>query len=432
MLLTSLLAVAAVVCQAPSAIEITDSVHGCYVDRDERYAWKRDGDAYTLGDRRLSAADVDALRLQILRCKMDPPDLLAKIGFTKESLAARRSAIIDAHAPAIWRNSDGSVKTLPPQLAELMAYERLAPHVLNELKGNNWTSTTRQSFEAVLPGEPQITISSSGETPWMLPWTVKVNGQSWTVADPAVSVIAAKFADPKGPCARLLDGRAYWAEAFWSDDHFWGRFVGRELDGAVSKEVHQRLGGYEAFAKRFRVVESETGEINMLPLALFLRVEAMQPTLVDQVWWWNFIEDDKPTLTWHAFLRTYDDAVAVVAKHRWLLDWKSAAPDRHLELQMAGTEPHSETMIEELVRPAWVHAGLRGKPAIEVMLRRGKEWCGTVYLHPDAPQSLIETAHKGQGPHWFDRLEFSFHPRAKPPTYGLVDTSGKLEIRTMP
>jgi hypothetical protein len=45
---------------------------------------------------------------------------------------------------------------------------------------------------------------------------------------------------------------------------------------------------------------------------------------------------------------------------------------------------------------------------------------------------LIETARPGAGNHWFDALDFSFHPRAKPPTYAIVDSEGRCEVRHMP
>ena len=45
---------------------------------------------------------------------------------------------------------------------------------------------------------------------------------------------------------------------------------------------------------------------------------------------------------------------------------------------------------------------------------------------------MIETAKPGDGDHWLDALDFSFHPRDDPPTYGRVDAAGRVEVRKMP
>jgi hypothetical protein len=85
-------------------------------------------------------------------------------------------------------------------------------------------------------------------------------------------------------------------------------------------------------------------------------------------------------------------------------------------------------MLEELVLPAWIDAGFHGKPDYEIHLFRDSKWCGTVYLSEGEWGSLIETAHSGEGGHWFDRLDFSFHPGGDPPTYGRVDGAGTLDL----
>jgi hypothetical protein len=81
------------------------------------------------------------------------------------------------------------------------------------------------------------------------------------------------------------------------------------------------------------------------------------------------------------------------------------------------------------VLPPWKDAQFRGEPEFEILMRRQGSWCGTVWLSSTEPGALIETAHKGPGDHWFDRLEFSFHP--KEPSYGRVDAAGNFELRTI-
>jgi hypothetical protein len=278
-----------------------------------------------------------------------------------------------------------------------------------------------------------LVVESEGKTPWMLPWTVRAGEETWALHDIDVPLAVLALADPEGPCASRLDGAWYWTDRFWSDASFWQRFLGVELDRALSMEAYVRLPFYEAFARYFRVEAVRSGHINMQPESLFFEIEALGPSpLIDRARWHDPLVDGRPTLGWDVFLRTYVDASDALARQPWLLAWKSAGPDRSIRLQASGTQGHAAWMLEALVLPAWIHAGFDGEPAFELSLSRGRTRCATVFLARRDASALITTAKPTKaGEHELDRLELSFHPRGKPPTYARVGPDGRIEVRTI-
>jgi hypothetical protein len=415
-----------------TSIRIVDRSAGCFHEEGGEYEWRRDGDGYVRGGSRISVADVEAIRKRVTSCRKDPPDLLAQVGFTPASLAAHRDALFELLAPATWREGGGRAKSPPPQVERLFDYERLAETVRDELTGRNRRSTNSFDFKVELPGEPRVRVESDGLVPWMLPWTITVGTESWSVADPAVPRALLALADSDGACARLIDGREYWEDRFWEDDFAWGRFLLAEIEQEIANTLNPTIDGFAAFDTRFEIVKTSTGAINLQPESSFHRLRTRKPALIDSAWWWNPIEKGMPTRTWTDFLGTYDYVAARALRHGWLAEWKLAGVGRTIEAHIVGTTPHSETMIPTLVQPAWDHAGLKGSPEIELLFRRGEQWCGTIFLASGEPRVLIETARPGAGNHWFDALDFSFHPRAKPPTYAIVDSEGRCEVRHMP
>jgi hypothetical protein len=128
-------------------------------------------------------------------------------------------------------------------------------------------------------------------------------------------------------------------------------------------------------------------------------------------------------------MKAFDEVAAAAATQGWLAEWKAAGPNRHIEAQIVGITPLAETSVDEFLQPAWAHAGFAGTPQVELLLRRGDKWCGTVFLAHDDGRALIPSAQPGPGEHWFDKLELSFHPRAEPPTYAVVDGKGRCVVR---
>lgn len=414
--------------QSGAAIRVQDDSDGCFHHVSRHYEWTRGEGGFTRGMASVSQAEIDSLRKQILGSTGTPDDLLARIGITPASIASHRDVILETAWPESQRPKSGPLE-LPAELEPLLTYESLAPHILAELTGANWKSTTHVRLKIELPGDPPITIQSEGLVPWKLPWKIEAGGKSWESCDLEVSRSLRRLVDPEGPNAELLDGTRYWSEGFWKNEEFWRRFVGAALDSALSGQQYSRLDGYLEAMDWCRVDRAMSGHINMQPESLFLEISTRYPSLLDAARWWNPLKEGKPTFNWKDFTAAYDAALRQVGTHTWLEDWKNAGPDRTLELQAVGRSGFAERMRDSFVVPPWKDSRFSGEPEYEILLRRKGQWCGTVWLSAAEPGALIETAHAGPGDHWFDKLEFSFHP--KQPTYGRVDASGHFELRTI-
>ena len=413
-------------------IRVTDATEGCYHSDVREYAWVQDGAVYRYGERTLTAQEVEAIRLRILACRETPDDLLSRVGITPEVVASHRDEIFHAALPESWRKAGKGAKDIPAELDHLFGFEYLAPHILAELTGVNWESTTSMHFEVVLPGEPEVRVSSRGQVPWMLPWTITVGEETWSVADIELSRAVLLLADREGPSAALLDGSHYWAEGFWVDDRFWDRFVGARLDESLSAAAYAALPGYGRFIERYRVDDVMTGHVNSQPEAMFFEISARYPSRIDKVRWWNLIEGGRPRSDWEVLLPVLEAAERQVAQQQWLLDWKAAGRGKTIGIEVVGDRGYSETRMDLFVLPIWADAAFAGAPEYELLLRRERNWCGTVFLGANEPGALIRTANPGAGDHWFDSLSFSYHPRAEQPQYGRVDANGAVEVRVGP
>lgn len=414
-----------------AVIRISDGSTGCFHQDERRYEWRRDGSGWIRDGSRLPAAEVESIRDVLLHSRGAPVDLLARVGFTPEAFAAHRDAIVALVAPPTWRDASGKPLPLPPELEPLLSFERLAGPVRSELVGEGFGSTTQVWLVVELPGDPRIVARTHSQQPGMLPWKVTAGGKTWTTVEPAISAALLRLVDPTGPSARRLDGTPYWTEDIWQDASLWSRLVGDELVQQLALRQAATAPGYAEFDRRFVVEKAESGGINGQPDSAFYRVSARRPQLVDAAWWWNPLENGARTRTWNDFLRAFDEVAEAASRQQWLADWKAAGSDRHVEAHIVGVTPVAETMLAMLVQPGWAHAGFRGTPEIELLLRRGDQWCGTIYLARNDRRAFIETAKHGPGQHWFDQLELSFHPNGDPPAYGLVE-GGRVTVREMP
>jgi hypothetical protein len=414
--------------QTETSIRVQDDADGCFHHVSRHYEWKRTEGGFTRGTAAVSQAEIDSLRKQILASSGSRDDLLARIGITPASIAAHRDVILETSWPEAHRPKAAPLE-IPSELEPLLTYESLAPHILAELTGRNWKSTTHLRLRIEIPGDPGITIQSEGLVPWKLPWRIEAGGKSWESCDLELSRSLKRLVDPQGPNVELLDGTRYWSEGFWKNEEFWSRFVGAALDSALSGQQYSRLEGYLEAMDWCRVDQAMSGHINMQPESLFLEISTRYPSLLDTARWYNPLKDGQPTYSWRDFTATYDAALRQVGTQTWLEEWKNAGPDRTLELNSAGRAGFADTHRERFVVPPWNDAKFHGEPEFEVHLRRKGQWCGTVWLSGAERGALIETAHSEPGDHWFDKLEFSFH--LNQPTYGRVDASGQFELRTI-
>jgi hypothetical protein len=405
---------------------VHDECTGCFHSNVRDYEWIEAAGDYSFKGQHISRAEIEELRKQAMLSSGLPDDLLAQIGFTPAALAAHHQDVLEAAWPESFRPENGERLVLPAELDRLLSFEALAPHVLAELQGRNWSSTTHYELQITLPGDPPIVVQSASGVAWKLPWEIEVGSKRWTSSNPALSRALLRLVDREGPNAGLLDGDVYWSQDFWHDEDFWGRWVGRDLETALAESVYSKLDGYSAAMDRFRVEKAESGSINGLPESLFLTIETRQSSAIDGAWWWNPLKDGKPTSDWNEFVAVFDGALRSVEKMPWLKDWKLAGPDRTIEAHVVGTLGYSESGRERVVSPAWEDAGLQGAPDFEVLLRRKDKWCGTIWLSASGDGALVANMQAGPGEGWLDQLEVSY------PTYVRVDAAGTHETRTLP
>jgi hypothetical protein len=202
----------------------------------------------------------------------------------------------------------------------------------------------------------------------------------------------------------------------------------------LSLQECMRLAGWVHASGRFVVRSTETGVINPKAASVLFVLESRLTTIIGAARWQNLIINDEREQTWDDFLALYDRAEFCAGKQQWLIEWKQLDHVRQIELNVISTEGFSDAVM-----PAWEHAGFPGHPEFKLRMRQGQEAVGTIYISSHLPGALITAAHrdgeakKDRVPHhWFDDLEFSFHPRAEQPTYGRVNGDGQVEIRTMP
>src|SRR6201999_3375144 len=96
-----------------------------------------------------------------------------------------------------------------------------------------------------------------------------------------------------------------------------------------------QLRGYDWFKKNFTFErDSRVGLINFGDLSLWVQLRSRKPAVIDAAWWWNPLNATRrPTLDWIDFKSVYDRASPVVARHRWLQEWKSKQRGSIIELQ---------------------------------------------------------------------------------------------------
>lgn len=403
-------------------------------------AWRAEGDELVSGVRRLPAADLAALRGLVLerRCYLestpaDPgPACFDAVGIDAELFEARRSEWLQAALSEFWKGW-GPTSTLLAEVGPRIEWTALRPEIVRWTCGGGIQSVHAARTEIELAGEPPIRLSAWSELPGRLPWIVQVGEQRWASADVEISRRLRPFAPLEGDCGKSLDGDAYWQGEFWTDRQFWRRQrTGGLLDELLCKSVYERLEGWNVADGFMRVERVESGWIGITLPALEFDLEWRAASAIERVSWSNPRSDVALRHSWIELLAAWQDAKHTVVREGWIDEWKRAGPQRTLTLELEGTGLKYDAPLEDLTLPAWRAAGFRGIPDWKLRFRRAREGAATIYLSRDQPGALVEWAQAGPGEHWLDAQAFSFHPRAKPPTYGRIDSAGRFELRTLP
>lgn len=194
------------------------------------------------------------------------------------------------------------------------------------------------------------------------------------------------------------------------------------------------LAGIDVVTNSFTVYSADLGHINSLPYSLnvILDPDGRNTRLVNTAWWFDPVDEKSKTAAydWLAFMKCYEEVNSIASKHKWLAAWRDAGTNRTVQACIFGVRPYTETMLEELVVPGWKHAGMKGTPEYEIKLRRAGQWCGTIFLSKDDPRAFVETMHSGDGRHWLDRHDISYHPTQEIPEYILVEPNGEWSRNT--
>lgn len=200
-----------------------------------------------------------------------------------------------------------------------------------------------------------------------------------------------------------------------------------------ANEMAQNLAGYDKLKKQFNIAEVMLGHINMLPFSLHPTLKAKSPRLVESSWWFDPVVNNRPKYDWNQFLRLHNEVEQVAKKHVWMTAWKNTGTGRYIESQILGMKPDTETDTDEFVTPAWRHAGLRGVPRYELLLRRTDKTWICVYLGKDDPRALVVSADLPRierRTHPLDSFEISYHPTQEKPEYIIVTPAGKITMNT--
>jgi len=391
---------------ASSELVFTDEIQGCF--HHERVVTIFDRHPHEYTSPGCPDQSVDAVRdlISIIESSTAESCLnLESLGITPETVKKHQTQML----LATLRGRDYVSPKIATQESRAFEFPALSKLVKARLSWHD-TSTTHRQFSVIISdpaiSKEKIEVASTHDCPWMLPWRVQVGHKIWNTYSTALPLKLASFADKRGPCASLLDGRHYWNEGFWADSDFWSIALGPRFEQASAKDVAQTIPGYNEAAKFFEIDGCNIGSVNMQPQSLFLKLKCRHPQVFSSVWWWNYLSAGKTAESWTQMLDRFQACENAARKQHWLLDWKANADNHSLRCNIAGASCYSETNITDFVLPAWRDAHMYGVPEVEVSLMRGDRWCGTVYLSSSEARAIVVHADPGTGSHWFDRRDF--------------------------
>jgi hypothetical protein len=225
---------AAAVLLCPSAladgeIVIRDESQGCFHHENVERTFNRKGNLFVSSQDGKSIPEqsirdlVSIIKASSKQTKFDP----VAMGITPQATADNKQNMIKAA---------GTFFEIKPSVirdhASLFEYPAVTKSVSYRLVMND-NSTTRVRFsveikDTTVSPEP-ITVTSTHDCPWMLPWTVTIGKSSWDTYSTALPLKLKALASTKGPNSYLLDGTKYWKVDIWRDPHFWFAAVGHKL-----------------------------------------------------------------------------------------------------------------------------------------------------------------------------------------------------------
>ncbi len=199
----------------------------------------------------------------------------------------------------------------------------------------------------------------------------------------------------------------------------------KKISEIKSWEMAKSIEGWVEINNAFNIDRIMKGDINMLPYSLHPDLSSKTPACVNNIWWFNPIENEIPKYNWNDLQRVYKEVNHVTCQHIWVNSWVNSGANRVIEAQIFGVRPYTETSIEFFVQSAWKIADLASKPYYELNMRENNNWVGTFFISEDGNNALITSSIYTDGLHWLDKQEFSYHPKDNPKTFILTNQLGE-------
>ena len=193
-------------------LEFRDQEYGCFHGRTSQ-------DSVVVSDTTLAQLRSIVLASRAVGA-FDP----ALLGITNERVRENRETVVET----IRR--DHSARSARLDRATLLAIRRRLT-AENVASVAAWfmhaedSSTDQVEFEATLPGQPAMVVSSRHLAPLMLPWHVRAGDEEWETYSPELPRALASVLPDSIPSHPLLAGDRFWSQRFWSDERLWRNVI---------------------------------------------------------------------------------------------------------------------------------------------------------------------------------------------------------------
>lgn len=374
------------------AIDVRDTVRGCFGGSDNSHRFVRNGETFTSAHGSIPAQEAHALRALILASEGSGRDVAA-LGVTRAAVEEHKADIRKAALPR--ENPLGA--EFPAELEGLLDYENIRRIADDNLASQDW-STTTADFSVTFEGDEPVTVASTSLIPGGLPFTVRVHGREFVTWSVEVSRALAALVSTAAPKYHtILAGQAYWQTGIWSDDGAWD-----PLQNAVEQHLADTYTDRVIGINEIRAdwnLKTMIGRVNFGPFGLHMTMSRKTRLLrsndvIDSAWWWNPIVSGRVTATADDFFAARDRAANRLAAHHWLAQWKDVSSDRSVEIHVVGADPAGDDGNSSAMGH-WQQAGLLGTPTVRVLLRAdhrlGELWIGdgdphalVIWMQPEA------------------------------------------------
>jgi len=393
------------------SIQIVDSSQGCFHDAKIITHYDRVGDQYKSSLKSIPAETISRLRALIDKSEQGPHELkLSDFGISQASYLQHR----DEEVKVCSGNEYKGYSDLPEKLKPLFAFDNVSKMAAQRFVENDLT-TTADSFELVLSGNPQVRLSSAHSCPLLLPWTVSVSGRQWKTYSPAISALVKDLAGANGPNAPALALADYWPNGFFADSQFWCSKLQDAINTAKGEQLIGQLAGFKEISPSFTIVSSKwfAGR-----LAVELRPKTK--SIIDRVRWQVSYPDGKtPQSNWNSMDKQFADCQKVANVIKWLPIWKDSGGRRLLGCDIIGGSCFDYSAKQD-ANDHWKSAKLPGEPTCQLTLSAADSSFGKLVTAAPYSQFVVFGLSSVRGSHALDKLNIGYTG------YALMDDKGAI------